>query len=172
MDSALEIEYAWELERFNLGTVVIKHTTYTVLTGYEGTGRCFWCGGELKGKLKRYCRGHMEEYYRHFEWGSASRWALKRAGYVCENCGVGGEYILYGLSRRYNLEVHHIVPLNGRVRSFSAFNLPWNLIVLCHECHLAVHEAMRPPKHHPMKGFDSWDDAIKAGQGVMPLGLS
>lgn len=172
VESALEIETVEELEKFDLGTVWISHTKYNVLTGYEGTGRCFWCGGELKGsKLKRYCRGHMKEYYRHFDWQSASRWAIERADHRCENCGVKEKPIEWGFnSYRINLEVHHIVPLKGNSRQFSAYNLPWNLIVLCHACHQEVHAAMRPPKLRPKKDiFDSWEEAKKVGQGVMEL---
>jgi len=169
MDSALDIEYAYELERFIPGEVLINKQKYLVLTGYEGTGRCFWCGSELNGKTKRYCRGHMQEYYRHFYWPYASNWAIKRADRKCQNCGVKIKSIPYGYSgHRVNLEVHHIIPLNGDRRDFSAFNLPWNLIVLCHDCHMELHAVMRPPKE-PGKGFDSWDDAIKAGQAIMKL---
>jgi len=144
--SALEIESGAELESFDLGTVLIGNKYYTVLTGYEGTGMYFWCGAELTGRLKRYCRGHGKEYYRHFEWNSASQWALERAEYRCQNCGVAQEYINDGYIISTNLEVHHIVPLNGRPRFFSVFNLPWNLVALCHECHLEIHAIMRPPK--------------------------
>lgn len=133
---------------------MIAHTEYSILTGFEGTGRCFWCGGELKGKLKRYCYGHMTEYYQHFEWGSASRWALKRAGQRCENCG-----------DNYKMEVHHIVPLKGKKRYFTAFNLPWNLIAFCHSCHQTVHAIMRG-KTAPL---DSWEKARSQGQAVMVI---
>lgn len=162
MDSAIEITSGWELERFDLGTININHTVYTVLTGYEGQGVCFWCGGELKGKLKRYCRGHMQEYYRHFEWSSASRWCLERYGYRCACCGRHRDNIsdVGRYSLRTGLEVHHIVPLNGSTRYFSAFNLPWNLIALCHDCHLQVHAAMRPEK----PPADPWEAKIKVGQ--------
>lgn len=141
--SALEIESGAELERFDLGMVVIGGTRYTVLTGFEGTGKCFWCGGVLKGKLKRYCRGHMVEYYRHFEWASASRWARERAGNKCENCGCAEWYIRNGYNLRTQLEVHHIVPLRGAARYFTVYNLPWNLIALCKACHQEVSAVMR-----------------------------
>ena len=153
MESALDITSGFELERFGLGTVEIGHTTYTVLTGLEGTGKCFWCGGELKGKLKRYCRGHMIEYYRHFDWGYASNWARREANFKCQNCG-----------HRGSLEVHHIVPLKGETRQFTAYNLPWNLIVLCHGCHMELHRIMnhREPKPLP----DVFKEAKRRGQGV------
>ena len=150
---ALNIKSAQELEEFDLGTILINHTRYTVLTGYEGTGKCFWCGGELKGKLKRYCRGHMKEYYRHFEWNNARNWCCERQDGLCANCGVRHDY---------SLEVHHIVPLNGDVRYFTAYNLPWNLIALCRECHKDIHRVMRPPR--AIKHFNSWEEAAKRGQ--------
>ncbi|KKN57900.1 hypothetical protein LCGC14_0557310, partial [marine sediment metagenome] len=38
-----------------------------------------------------------------------------------------------------------IVPLLGERRQFTAYNLPWNLIVLDHWCHVELHAAMRLP---------------------------
>jgi len=165
-ESALEIETGWELQRFDLGTVMISGTRYTVLTGFEDTGLCFWCGGVLKGKLKRYCRGHMTEYYRHFEWASARRWCIERQDGRCANCGIkqgsviginhNGWKMLQGA-----LEVHHIIPLCGEKRYFSAFNLPWNLIGFCHDCHQEVHAVMREASKP-----DPFALAIARGQGV------
>ena len=155
---ALNLESGAELECFDLGTVLINHISYTVLTGYEGTGKCLWCGGELKGKLKRYCYGHMKEYYRHFEWLSARNWCIERQNGTCPNCGRH-----WG----YGLEVHHIVPLKGERRYFSAYNLPWNLIALCHYCHMEVHAAMRPVP--TIKILDSWEIAQRTGQAVMRM---
>ncbi len=154
--NALNIESGQELERFIPNRIKIGHTEYLVLTGWEGTGRCFWCGGELKGKLKRYCYGHMKEYYRHFFWQSARDWCIERQEGLCANC------------HRYfgdKLEVHHIVPLNGFMRWVTPFNLPWNLIGFCHEDHLAVAAAMRPPKESTV--FDSWKLAEFTGQTIM-----
>ena len=163
--SALEIKNGQELEQFDLGTILVKRTRYVVLTGFENDDhRCFWCGVELTGsKLKRYCRGHMKEYYNHFMWIYASTEALKRADYRCENCGKKGAHSL-GYSGRYNLEVHHIVPLEGNRRDFSAYNLPWNLIVLCHDCHLEIHAIMRPP---PKEKESDYDIAVSKGQLVL-----
>ena len=157
-ESALEIQSGAELERFDLGTVKIGHSLYTVLTGYEGTGRCFWCGGKLRGKLKRYCYGHMQEYYRHFEWTTARNWCCKRQEGLCANCSV---------RRDYSLEVHHIVPLKGEARYFSAFNLPWNLIAFCHNCHQEVHAAMRSPR--PPTWAKVKAEAVQHGQLLLPV---
>lgn len=159
-NNALEIESGAELEKFLPDFVEINGRDYIVLTGYEGTGRCFWCGGELKGKLKRYCRGHMLEYYRHFEWSSARQWCGERQEWRCANCGKQCD--------ASTLEVHHIVPLKGEKRFISAFNLPWNLIGFCHACHQEVHAAMRPPPKN-RRGRDPWEEAGKVGQAIMPL---
>lgn len=187
-DTALEIQSGAELERFIPGTVVIKRTTYRVFTGFESPDRrCFWCGGPLKGKLKRYCYGHMQEYYRHFEWQYASEWCIERYDHRCANCGREGLHKRYGLPKSryvtfmngaeivkveepYNfvkLEVHHIVPLNGVRVQFSAFHLPWNLICFCHDCHLEIGAAMRPEK----PPVDPWDRALQAGQILLPLNI-
>lgn len=158
--TAFEIESGQELERFQPNEVIIDGCIYYVLTGHEGTGRCFWCGGELKGKLKRYCYGHMKEYYRHFGWPEARRWCCRRQEGICANCGTRPPE-----SRSfdyYSLEVHHIVPLRGRKRDFSAFNIPWNLIGFCHECHKFIHAIMRDASK-PIS-FDSFEKAKNIGQ--------
>lgn len=176
---ALNIKSGVELERFNLGSIKIHGIEYTILTGYESEKDiCWWCGKPIvQGKRKaHYCRvrSHddfvscFKQYHRHFNWGYAAEWALERAGYRCENCGCKENNIRWGGFIRTNLEVHHIVPLLGGSRFFSAYNLPWNLIVFCRDCHLEVGEAMRPPKLN--KGApDTWEDAIKIGQGIMAL---
>ena len=163
--SALDIKNGAELMAFDLGTVQINGTAYQVLTGYEvgnaaGEHICFWCGGELKGKLKRYCRGHMTEYYGHFDWGYAAAACRNRAEFHCENCA---KYI--------QPEVHHIVPLKGASRQFTAYNLPWNLIGLCHKCHVELHAAMRPPKLKLPPPLSA-DQRVREGQQVMELGIS
>ena len=153
--NALEIESGAELERFDLGYLEIRHQAFSVLTGLENTDhKCWWCGCELKGRAKKWCRGHMKEYFRHFEWASARAWCINRQKDRCANCG--------GFS---SLEVHHIVPLKGGARYFTAYNLPWNLIGFCHACHQEVHAVMRPPKESTV--FDSWEQAEFAGQGIM-----
>lgn len=165
---ALHIKTGDELERFDLGTVKLNHTIYNILTGYEPTGRCFWCGGVLKGKLQRYCYGHMIKYYRHFSWPSAVSWALDRASHGCENCGIKEIAVqVDSWYTRSNLEVHHIVPLNGKSRQFTAFNLPWNLAVLCHDCHQAIHAVMKPVKTKWAKNYDIFEYARSIGQEVM-----
>ena len=132
-----------ELELFEPRYIVVDSIRYAILTGNENNDhRCFWCGEELKGKLRRYCYGHMTEYYNHFNWNYASFEAKKRANYCCENCGraegtrnIGMNYLIT------DIEVHHIIPLVGE-RFFSVYNLLWNLIVLCYNCHREVHAIM------------------------------
>jgi 5-methylcytosine-specific restriction endonuclease McrA len=77
----------------------------------------------------------MKEYWRHFRWDSASEWCKERQHGHCANCG-----------EKKVLQVHHIIPMNGGKRFFSAFNIPWNLVALCRACHLEIHAAMRPAK--------------------------
>ncbi len=151
------------MEQWHTGTILIDHTRYTILTGYENNEhRCFWCGVELKGKAQRYCRAHMKLYYNHFDWGYASFEALKRADHRCENCGkVEGRLNIW--SRQTDLEVHHIVPLNGADRQFTAFNLPFNLIVLCHACHQVIHAIMRGSGDL----LSIYDKAQLLGQGIL-----
>ncbi len=171
VESALDIVTAEELVRFDLGTVLINRRSYTVLTGYEGVVRqCFWCGGELAGRLKRYCRGHMKEYYNHFDWGYAKDWCVERYEHKCANCGIAqGDIPLVGSYEvRSGMEVHHIIPLDGGSRQFTPYNLPWNLIALCHTCHLEVHVAMREEVVKKIKAAaDPFELANTRGQAVM-----
>ena len=114
-----------------------KGTLYHYCTGYEGQDHvCWWCGQPFESKRDRHCccREHTDEYNRHFEWGAASRWALKRAGHKCQRCGRPEGYS-NKRSLKSDLEVHHIIPLNGSNRGYNVLNCPCNLVVLCLECH-------------------------------------
>jgi len=118
--------------------------TYHILTGHEGMGLCFWCGVGLVGRQKRYCKhnAHWREYWRHFSWGFARDWCLERYDNRCANF----RHVHSPYSPALALEVHHIIPLEGHDRIWTPYNLPWNLIVLDHWCHVELHAAMRPPK--------------------------
>lgn len=134
--------------------------TFYTFTGFEGQGVCYWCGGELPKKATRWCRAnygtaqaHWLLYHEHFDWNYAVSWCWSRYDHRCGNCGKEGK-----------LEVHHIVPVNGDRHQYSLYHVPWNLIALCHACHLAVHAAMRPPKPpSPTKV----EELIAAGQLVL-----
>jgi hypothetical protein len=120
--------------------------TYTVITGFEGTGGCFWCGKELSGR-RRFCgnrSGHWTAYQDYFYWAYAKFECIKRAGNHCESCGA--EEGVWGYYNMSTLEVHHIIPLDGQDRAMSVFNVPWNLVCLCHTCHMELHAVMRLPK--------------------------
>ena len=120
-------------------TFIYHRKQYRYLTGREGIdGICWWCGRVFTSKRRRHCccPEHTTEYNRHFEWRAASEWALERAGHKCEECcrpeGYRGGVGYYCKS---DLEVHHIIPLNGESRFYSVLNCPCNLKVLCVECH-------------------------------------
>lgn len=160
---------AEELARWEAFTGHDRWGTYTIITGFEDTGGCFWCGAALEGK-RRFCghkSGHWTEYANHFYWSYARSWCCKRQEGRCANCG--WHPALYSSNDIhfywYGLEVHHIIHLNGGPRASTPFNLPWNLIGLCHECHQEIHAVMRPPRTIP----DSWEKALLVGQGVMEL---
>ncbi len=138
--------------RFNIG--LDRYGVFHYMTGFEGTGTCFWCGGQLQGRATRYCRKehHWRLYVRHFCWSWARPWCFKRYGYRCANCGSD----LYGHG-----EAHHIVPLNGGERLWTPWNLPWNLIALCHSCHQDVHAAMRREK---LPKASKYELAVNRGQ--------
>lgn len=143
-----------ELEAFVVKTAKDSFGTIHILTGYEGTGACLWCGKDFEGKRKRYCTGrmldtgeeaHWRQYHRHFNWTFARDWCLTRYEHRCANCGHEGSYwngVVY-IRGKALLEAHHIIPMEGESREWTPYNLPWNLICLCHECHVLVHARMR-----------------------------
>ena len=123
------------------------NSNYTYCTGHEGTsGICWWCGQTHNKKTQCCSSDHKQEYLRHFDWRYAAEWALKRAGGdggyryhitgTCQDCG----QIFNGRE----LEVHHIVPINGGKRFYSVLNCPCNLIVLCLTCHNKTKRKPRP----------------------------
>lgn len=102
---------------------------YGTLTGHEGTGQCFSCGGDLPSGRFRYCSDKCRDnYWAQFDWQSAVSVCLKRANNRCEECGSIAD-----------IEVHHIEALNGEPRWNNPKNKPGNLIVLCRECHKKKH---------------------------------
>lgn len=149
-----------------------RYGEFGVFTGYETEELCFWCGADLDGpRYRRWCKAkpaHWRIYYQHFNWGYASSWCLERYDYRCANCDYhqivpAGDHPSWYVQ---NLEVHHIVPLDGSWRLWSVLNIPWNLICLCHDCHQAVHAAMRALKsRRPSRA----EVQIEKGQLVLAL---
>lgn len=140
-----------------------------VITGYEGTECCFWCGANLNGQRRRFCgkrSGHWTLYTNHFYWSNARSWCLERYEYTCANCGYhtvvprGDHPSWY----THSLEAHHIIPLEGYTRAWSVYNVPWNLICLCHDCHQLIHAVMREVSR-PVPP-DIFDLALARGQAV------
>ena len=163
-----------ELIHWDVSTAHDSFGVYTIITGFEGTGCCFWCGTNLNGERRRFC-GHRSgcwtRYQEHFAWSYASHAALRRVGRKCENCGkeerdipeIGGHWNI-----RTGLEVHHIIPLNGEDRAVSVYNIFWNLICLCHDCHMELHAILRQLKELTAKP-DTFEVALALGQSVMRL---
>jgi len=55
----------------------------------------------------------------------------ERRGYACEKCNE----IFTG----NNINIHHIIPLNGEDRNWNIKNRPENLLGLCKSCHIETH---------------------------------
>lgn len=132
-----------------------KWGRYSICSGHEAPGKCFWCGAEVKGR--RFCafigpvKSYLDpythkwrqdeqpqpycsfQYWRHFGWNSASAWCWEKADGKCQECGTYTE----PPSRR----THHIQPLNGQPRSVSILNRPENLSPLCAHHHGLAHAA-------------------------------
>jgi len=111
---------------------------YQLFTGYEGSGRCWWCGGEFRDRRRRrYCGEECRlEYHRHFYWPDARDWALERANHKCSDCD------------EYATEVHHIIPLGGEPRLWNIKNRPENLVATCR-------------KHHKKREADIFVEMVK-----------
>lgn len=122
---------------------------YTVITGHEGTGRCWWCGGEFPDRrARRFCCEKCGwAYVEEFVWAYASARAVREHPY-CADCGVKRREGHWDTGI-YTLEVHHIDPLNGEERHRSAKNRHDNLVVLCHECHMKRHHPEPEPAPLP-----------------------
>lgn len=132
---------------------------YSILTGYEGRGGCFWCGGPFPDKRRRRFCGEKcrQEYDRHFFWPVAAAWCLERAGYKCYDCGVKG----------LRLVAHHIKPLDGQQRTYNILNRPENLVALCPSCHGKRHSGMNREK--AAKPFAGTERGRFTPKGIVPL---
>lgn len=54
-------------------------------------GRCWWCGGELAGRRRKWCRDECERaWLENHYWTMARRAALRRDGWACVRCGQVG----------------------------------------------------------------------------------
>lgn len=107
---------------------------YEILSGYEGKGVCWQCGAAFPDhRARRFCSTVCRnDYETSYYWRYAAPAALARASYRCQDCGASGD-----------LQVHHIVHLNGSKRAASKQNKPENLIVVCKTCHNRRHAAIR-----------------------------
>jgi hypothetical protein len=93
---------------------------------------CHWCRGPLPARRRNSCSSTCRQAFdeNHFWWAAAPA-AIKRAGGLCEDCGLPSV-------ARADLEVHHLVPVDGvtDLRTHSCYNHQANLRVLCHACHV------------------------------------
>ncbi len=138
-----------ELTHWDVSIGRDTYGNYAIITSFEGSGGCFWCGKDLEGKHRRFCgrrSGCWTHYQDHFFWGYARYECLEQYDWHCANCGHEGPDGSRKISSLSRLEVHHIIPLEGEARSMSPYNLPWNLICLCHDCHQLIHGVIRGDK--------------------------
>ncbi len=168
-----------ELIRWDVSQGKDTYGIYTIITGFEGTGGCFWCGKDLEGRRRRFCghrSGHWTLYNNHFFWGFARSECLERYDWHCANCGTEAEEIpptsylyreAYAAAQKTQLKAHHIIPLEGQPRAMSPFNIHWNLICLCHGCHLEIHALMRELTKPAIK--DMFELARERGQAVFNI---
>ena len=101
--------------------------TFYDLSGHEAEGYCFWCGKPVL--RQRYCcKEHQEFYLKHYSWREATFFCYERYNNQCADCG-----------KTDDLRVHHIIPLNGDLRTWNYLNRPENLVLLCQNCHIKRH---------------------------------
>ena len=119
-------------------------------TGNEESGQCWFCGGDLPKRRRRWCCDqHKDEYWNNYNYAAASKECWKRSEHTCENCHkpqieLTREFGWESINSR--MEIHHIIPLEGDIREWNVLNRQDNLIALCHQCHLKAHAAIREPK--------------------------
>lgn len=115
-------------------------------TGFEGTGHCYMCGNDLPKRRRSYCSNECSELYANlFFWDYAKRNEIHSAHWRCRRCGVNLRH-WYGDS-----QVHHIEPINGSYRVWNVLNVPWNLRLLCSECHLIEQAECRYKEKHKLQ---------------------
>ncbi|MDP2952834.1 MAG: HNH endonuclease, partial [Chloroflexota bacterium] len=86
-------------------------------------GFCIRCGQPVPKRRRLYCSPECDHEFgvNHF-WGMAAAEAWRRAGKVCQECGVGDTG---------HLVAHHIKPLAGGDRSAKCENHQDNLVMVC-----------------------------------------
>lgn len=97
-----------------------------------------WMSEYLSGEGCHFWKGGSGQRYYGQNWFRQARFARKRDGYRCQNCGVSQKEI--GKS----LDVHHIIPFRsfdyipGENENYLQANELSNLISLCRNCHMRV----------------------------------
>lgn len=129
-----------------------------ICTGFENQGICAMCGGKLGKRRRVYCSDICKEAYEHlFFWATAKEDALVRAKHKCQKCGRGYLEVppvgVGSWAERSGIDVHHIIPLNGEDRAWHRLNVPSNLLVVCHDCHVLLHtpSKLRELEHQKMQ---------------------
>ena len=126
-------------------------------TGNEESGACWLCGGVLPKRRRRWCCDeHMTQYWGTYNYSYASGVCMRRTENTCENCHKSHSALFKEIRERTEpgycssytdaqIEVHHIIPLEGEPREWNVLNRQDNLTALCHQCHLQAHASMRQP---------------------------
>jgi len=168
-----------ELVKWPIAEGKDRYGKFSIITGFEGQGGCFWCGKPFPSSnyARRYCpeKSHGDYiscsrfYNLFFWWSDASRWALRRYGYRCAFCGEEEKEVqLDRYHFRTNLEVHHIIPLEGSKRVVTPYNVWWNLLPLCVKCHKIVTKLLFEIKSgQTAENLDKFNLAKQTGQSFM-----
>lgn len=103
-------------------------------TGRESA--CQWCDTDLPpGRRTVFCsRACVLAYERNHRWNKARSAAKRRARYRCQRCGAGKDA---------DLEVNHIIPVDGAGYGDGCAHHQNNLETLCHDCHVLTTATQR-----------------------------
>ncbi len=100
-------------------------------------GVCDRCGKKLTGKRRRWCSKTCTfAHTKNHRWTQARAAARRRDKYKCVTCG-----------SKEQLEVNHIIPLNGRGYKWGCVHHLANLETLCHACHVVVTREQRAKRN-------------------------
>ena len=91
---------------------------------FSGENSSTWLGGDIS------------EYGRN--WQHQRKKALKRDGYVCQDCGIHNDDFILKMGQ--GLSIHHIKPFRDFGEDWETANHIDNLISVCESCHRVRHK--------------------------------
>ncbi len=101
-------------------------------TGNEEGGGCWYCGGDLPKRRRRWCcDDHMYQYWENYNWTMAAAACLRETKHTCANCHRAHKDIFDAILAEHGwgssfvdaqIEIHHIIPMGGEDRQWHVLN--------------------------------------------------